>query len=61
MTVERYLHISTRVDTLADAWRFVMACCDEMSEPNITITPHWQSVDGFRVAVYDVLVKGTPT
>ena len=58
---ERYLRIVERTDSLPEAWTFVMACLEEMREPKIEITPVWQSTDGFRDCVYDVVVQGEPT
>lgn len=59
--IERQLRIVTRVDDLPAAWAFVMEALDEVTEPKIEINPVWTSVDGFRTAVYDVVVSGTPT
>ena len=56
--IERQLRIVDRVNSLVDAWAFVMACLDEVSEPSITISPVWRERNEFRECVYDVVVQG---
>jgi hypothetical protein len=59
MTIERTLRIYERCQSLPEAWTHIMCCLDEISEPNITITPVWLPADS-RTAVYDVVVQGAP-
>lgn len=50
---------ATTVDTLSDAWEFVMDHLDRVSDaPSVEISPTWSSDDDFRTPYFSVVVSG---
>ena len=53
---ETHLRRSKKVDTLEEAWAFIMAEVDKIPVPTISITPHWGADDSGYI--FDVGVSG---
>lgn len=58
--LEMTTRYATSVDSLSDAWEFVMDHLEKVGDaPSVAISPEWSSEDDFRTCYFTVVVSGT--